>query len=153
LGTGQFRSTSAREPEFQGGAEVRESLDLPGGEASPFLHPSTSDQPPLQLPAGPPPAGMFLRFSCWNRLGGNVLVGFLLEFHEKRFHSSSLVPLKFQGHGILGDSQTQPSPPSLPTTSGHLICIETQRRDSWASNTVVATAAATRRCELKPWPF
>lgn len=36
-------------------------------------------------------------------------MGFLLEFHEKRFHSSRLVPLKFLGHGVLGDSQAQPS--------------------------------------------
>lgn len=37
-------------------------------------------------------------------------MGFLLEFHEKRFHSSSLMPLKLQGHGILGESQVQPLP-------------------------------------------
>lgn len=53
---------------------------------------------------------MFSWFSCWNPRGRNVLVGFLLEFHEKRFHSSSLMPLKLQGHGILGESQVQPLP-------------------------------------------
>lgn len=37
-------------------------------------------------------------------------MGFLLEFHEKRFHSSSLVPLKIPGHGTLGQSQVQPLP-------------------------------------------
>lgn len=35
-------------------------------------------------------------------------MGFLLESHEKRFHSLSLVPLKVQRHGVLGDSQAQP---------------------------------------------
>lgn len=62
------------------------------------------------FPVGTPRAGMFSWFSCWNPRGRNVLVGFLLEFHEKRFHSSSLMPLKLQGHGILGESQVQPLP-------------------------------------------
>ena len=62
------------------------------------------------FPVGIPRAGMFSWFSCWNPQGRNVLVGFLLEFHEKSFHSSSLMPLKFQGHGILGQSQVQPLP-------------------------------------------
>ena len=55
---------------------------------------------------------MFSWFSCWNPQGRNVLVGFLLGFHEKHFHSSSPVPLNFQGHGVLRDSQVCPFPGS-----------------------------------------
>lgn len=65
------------------------------------------------FPVGTPRAGMFWWFSCWNPRGRNVLVGFLLEFHEKRFHSPSLVPLKIPGHGTLGQAQVQPPPPRL----------------------------------------
>ena len=62
------------------------------------------------FPVGIPRAGMFSWFSCWNPRGRNVLVGFLLEFHEKCFHSLSLVLLKFQGHGVRRDSQACPLP-------------------------------------------
>lgn len=66
---------------------------------------------------------MFWWFSCWNLRGRNVLVGFLLEFYEKRFHSSSLVPLKIPGHGTLGQSQGQPLQ-ALPAGLGPLICVD-----------------------------
>lgn len=100
------------------------------GGASPLLHPSThwpaslagnmdsgSQLEPHEqkcsfgFPVGIPRAGMFSWFSCWNPWGRNVLVGFLLEFHEKHFHSSSLMPL-FQGHGVLRDSQALSLPGS-----------------------------------------
>lgn len=75
------------------------------------------------FPVGIPRAGMFSWFSCWNPRGRNVLVGFLLEFHEKRFHSSSLVPLKLQGHGILGQAQVRPLP-GFACRLGHLISMD-----------------------------
>lgn len=87
-----------------------------------------------------PPAGMFSWFSCWNHLGRNVLVGFLLEFHEKRFHSSSCVPWSLWG--VESRGIPKPSPPGLPTALRHLISVET-----WSSDQC-ATASATGRREL-----
>lgn len=95
------------------------------------------------FPVGIPRTGMFSWFSCWNPWGRNVLVGFLLEFHEKCFDSSSLMPLKFQGHGVLGDSQAHPSQ-ALPTDSGHLISVE----PSWRRGSLATYNAAAEISEL-----
>lgn len=83
------------------------------GGASPPLHPLASlliREHGLWLPAGTPRGEMFFWFSCWNPTSRNVLVVFLLESHEKCFHSLIPVLLKFQGHGVRRDSQARPLP-------------------------------------------